>query len=212
LDSAGTSKSLATHAFEAIRDQIIDLHFPPGSPLDEEELARMLKIGRGPVREAIRRLSHERLAVVYPRRGTFVAEITISDERWLTEVRGPLESLAAALAAVRASHSERSELGRQQEELEAVQGTDMALELDAKVHRTLHAASHNPLLQNTLDQYFNLALRIWYFARERLPSIDAHVLNQRSVISAIIRSDPDAASEAAEKHLSACTVELRSIL
>jgi DNA-binding GntR family transcriptional regulator len=203
---------LAARAFEAIRDQIISLRLAPGVPLDEGELARTLGIGRGPVREAIKRLAHERLAVVYPRRGTFVAEITISDERWLTEVRGPLEGLAAALAAVRATSAERDELDRLQKKLEVIHGSDGLLELDAKVHRTLHRAAHNPVLQDTLDQYFNLALRIWYFVRDRLPSIDAHVLNQRIVIDAVMRGDPETAREAAEKHLSACTLELRSIL
>ena len=90
---------LAEQAYERIRDDIVFLRVEPGAPLDDKELSAELGMSLSPIRDALKRLTLERLVVTYPRRGTFVAEITVSDEQWLTEIRLPLEEVAAGLAA-----------------------------------------------------------------------------------------------------------------
>ena len=56
-------------------DLIVSLELAPGAVIDERELIERLGIGRTPVREALRRLAHERLVEVYPRRGMFVTGV-----------------------------------------------------------------------------------------------------------------------------------------
>src|SRR5262245_7295748 len=97
---------LADQAYLRLRDEIVTVRLRPGDPLDEKALSQRLELGLTPVRDALKRLTLERLAVIYPRRGTFVTDINISDERWLTEVRIEMEGLAAALAAERATDEE----------------------------------------------------------------------------------------------------------
>jgi len=101
---------LTDYAYQRLRDDIITVRLAPGDPLDEKTLSAKLDVGLSPVRNALKRLTLERLAVIFPRRGTFVAEINISDERWLTEIRMELEGLAAALAAERATDTEHETL------------------------------------------------------------------------------------------------------
>src|SRR5918999_992313 len=101
---------LVDQAYTRLRDDLIALRIEPGEPLDEKRLSARLGVGLTPVRDAIKRLTLERLVTTYPRRGTFASEISVSDELWLTEVREDLEGLAAALAAARATPSEREEL------------------------------------------------------------------------------------------------------
>ena len=60
-----------------------------------------LGIGRTPLREAVKRLSHESLVAIQPRRGTFVSDVDAADIVHITEVRAELEGFAAALAARR---------------------------------------------------------------------------------------------------------------
>ena len=55
------------------------------------------------MREALRRLAHERLVEVYPRRGMFVTTVDVRDLARLCEVRVVLEPEAARLAAERAT-------------------------------------------------------------------------------------------------------------
>src|SRR3954447_3432426 len=99
LDSAPAS--LAERAYLAIRDQLIMLDIRPGDPIDDDELAKALGVGRTPVREALKRLEGDRLVVSYPRRGTFATGMDISDLAHISEIRVQLEPLAARRAAER---------------------------------------------------------------------------------------------------------------
>ena len=61
--------------YELLRDEILDLVLPPGSPIDEVQLAERFKMSRTPIREALVRLSGEGLIDTLPNRSTMVANI-----------------------------------------------------------------------------------------------------------------------------------------
>ncbi|WP_158842837.1 GntR family transcriptional regulator [Saccharothrix deserti] len=207
---------LADQAYLRIRDAIITVRLEPGEPLDEKALSAELGLGLTPVRDALKRLTLERLAVIYPRRGTFVTEINISDERRLTEVRLELEGLAAALAAQRATDDECAELNGLAARLEHTEdAAHLSLDyiaVDAEIHRMIYAAAHNPYLEASLNEYANLALRIWYYGLKRTPSRTPQACSQHDVVKAICARDPAAAREAARDHLRGYSVEVRTLL
>ncbi|WP_295651575.1 GntR family transcriptional regulator [uncultured Dietzia sp.] len=60
----------------ALRRAISDGTFAPGDQLGEAALARTLGVSRGPLREAMQRLTQEGLLVSHRNRGLFVAELT----------------------------------------------------------------------------------------------------------------------------------------
>src|SRR5437763_1098606 len=110
----GPRALLADRAYAEIRERILTLRLAPGAPIDEDRLIRELGVGRTPIREAIKRLALEDLIVVYPRRGTFVSEINITDLAQISELRTLLEGHAAYRAAELASAAdikEAKELG-----------------------------------------------------------------------------------------------------
>ena len=208
----GGRPRLVDHAYEAIRDDLIALRIEPGAPLDEKQLSAELKVGLTPVRDALKRLTLERLLVTYPRRGTFAAEINISDERWLTEARTGLEGLVAALAAQRASDAERARLVQLAEKLESSKLSMAYIDQDAEVHRAIYAAAHNPYLEATLNQYANAALRIWHYALRSLGSQTRPPSDQTEVVAAIVERDSERARAAAEAHLLDYSIEIRRLL
>lgn len=211
--SPGDREGLADRAYVRLRDDIVSLVLAPGTPLSERTLSASLGLGLTPVREAIRRLALEKLAVIYPRRGTFVSNIDIGDEGKLTEIRLELEGFAAALAAERATDEERSHLLALVADLEA-HGENLAQqnELDGRVHRAIYAAAHNDFLESTLGQYANLALRIWNSGLRGQGASSTHHASQRVVVEAIVRRDPPAARAAAEQHLRGFSEQVRSAL
>ena len=95
----GEPVSLADRAYRAIQDRLVRLDIRPGAPINEEDLRLSLGLSRTPVREALKRLEHERLVVAYPRRGTFATEINVTDLSHISEVREVIEPAAAASAA-----------------------------------------------------------------------------------------------------------------
>jgi DNA-binding GntR family transcriptional regulator len=204
---------LADQAYRQIRDAIVSLHLQPGAPLDEKALSASLGLGLTPIRDAVKRLTLEKLAVTYPRRGTYVSRINLADEARLTEVRVELEGLAASLAAERATKDDRETLLRLLEDLESgsLERADHT-ELDVRVHRAIYAAAHNEFLQTTLNQYANLAMRIWNYGLEGQRAVGEHIRSQRAVVEAIVRGDAATARMAAEQHLRGFSDEVRPVV
>jgi DNA-binding GntR family transcriptional regulator len=209
----GERERMVDQAYRRIRDDIVALRLQPGAPLAETALSASLGLGLTPIRDALKRLTLEKLAVTYPRRGTYVSPITIADEARLTEIRVELEGLAAALAAERATEDDRATLLERLEDLEggSLERADHT-ELDARVHRAIYAAAHNEFLQATLNQYANLAWRIWNAGLAEQRVVGEHIHSQRVVVEAIVRGDAATARMAAEQHLRGFSDEVRSVV
>ena len=99
-------KPLREIVSDALRQAIRDGILPPGERLMEIPLAEELGVSRTPIREAIRILEQEGLIVMIPRRGTYVADMSLKDVTEVFELRSILEELAAELAAERITNEE----------------------------------------------------------------------------------------------------------
>lgn len=82
----------------------------PGSRLIEQDLAQSYGVSRGPVREALRLLSERGLAVILPRRGAHVVELSLDSLVDLFNTRAVLMGLAARYFAAMASEEAREQL------------------------------------------------------------------------------------------------------
>jgi DNA-binding GntR family transcriptional regulator len=206
---------LADRAYAELRDRIVTLRIPPGSPIDEDQLGEELGMGRTPVREAIKRLALENLVTVFPRRGTFASEINITDLAHISDVRAQLEGHAAYRAAERLTDTQREELEALLEELGSSQGSDDVeglMALDARVHRFIYRCAGNPYMEETLGRYFNLSLRIWYLVLDRLPHLFARVHEHDDVLKAIADGDADRARAILADHIATFEREIRAVL
>jgi DNA-binding GntR family transcriptional regulator len=195
--------SQAERAYTTLRDRIVTLELPPGALLSEEALARELGFGRTPIREAIKRLSLERLVVVLPRRATLVAEIDSTSPRQVLEVRLVLERLAARLAAERATEADREQAEALIADLDGVdrdtRNGDL-LDLDTRVRRLIHAMAKNPMLRETLDTYYNLSVRPWYARAGSMPQDSWQVARAHiPLLRAIVDGDADRAEKLASE-------------
>jgi DNA-binding GntR family transcriptional regulator len=206
--------SLAERAYQELSDRLVTLQIPPGAPINDEQVAAELGVGRTPVREALKRLETERLVVAYPRRGTFATEVQITDLGHLTEVRQRLEPLAASCAARRANARDRAVLSGLLDELGAAPGAEVGdlIRLDMRLHRALYAATANPYLQDTLVRYDNLATRIWCLFLDRLPGLAGHVGEHGPLLRAVLEGREDQAAALAAEHVAGFETAIRALL
>lgn len=72
----------------------------PGEPISERAVAESLGASRVPLREALIQLQRDGLITNVPRRGAFVRTFSSQELEQLYELRGALEGLAAARAAL----------------------------------------------------------------------------------------------------------------
>jgi DNA-binding GntR family transcriptional regulator len=211
------SMPLSEQAYLQIRDQIITLNLPPGSVIEEGRLRQELGLGRTPIREALKRLAHEDLVAVIPNRGTFVAGVTITDLAAITEIRVELEGFAFRLAAERATADERSVFRDLIAELDAIQGDGEALgsealmQVDLRLHQAVYRATHNRFLEDALERYFRLSLRLWHLVLDRV-HMGEPVQEHREILEAILAGDGRRAEAAIQRHVSAFEQAIRKVV
>jgi DNA-binding GntR family transcriptional regulator len=206
---------LADRAYAELRDRIVTLAIAPGAPINEDALGRELEMGRTPVREAIKRLALERLVTVFPRRGTFASEINITDLALISDVRVQLEGHAAYRAAQRLTPAQRERLEALAAEIDQREGSSDPAELmrlDAQVHRFIYECAANEYLQETLERYFNLSMRVWYLVLDRLPHLFDRVNEHRDMLHAIRDGHADHARAIAAEHVATFEAEIRGVL
>lgn len=207
------ASSLADQAYLALRELIVSLELAPGALVKEPELVERLGIGRTPVREALRRLSQERLIEVFPRRGMVVTTVDVRDLARLCEVRLALEPEAARLAAERATQADLDEITSLLTELAARRRRDdrSLIALDRRIHAAIYRASHNDFLVETLDEYYTHALRIWMLGLEKT-GLSAAVHEHAELLGAILRGNGVRAAELMRTHVERFEQEMRDVL
>lgn len=179
------AKSLSQQAYEAIRYKIVSLELPPGEVIDESLLRDELGFGRTPIREALQRLSLEKLVMIVPRRGMFVTEIGIMDLQRLFEVRVEMEALAAQLAAQRGTDAHWQEMGMLLDKLEDSSGHERWIEIDEACHRIIYEAADNKFLYDSLTMMYALSLRLWYYSLSRVGNVESAVSEHRQILEAL---------------------------
>ncbi|HEX4746261.1 MAG TPA: GntR family transcriptional regulator [Gaiellaceae bacterium] len=212
---AADATSLSDQAYFRIRELIVTLELAPGSVVSERELMERLGLGRTPIREALRALARERLVEVYPRRGMFVSGVDVRDLAGLSEVRLMLEPRAARLAAERATAVDHAQFEQLLAELDEV-GDELderaLIDLDQRIHRQLYHATQNPFLEETLNEYYVLTLRIWFLALDRVARLESAVQEHRELLEAVRGRDGDRAEEAMRRHVTGFEAAIRRVL
>ena len=94
---AEKTTSLAVQAYEKIKENILNLTYPPGTQLTEAMLTRELGMSRSPIRSAIQMLQTEGLIVSDYYKSMTVREITDQDINELYQIRELLEGAAFKL-------------------------------------------------------------------------------------------------------------------
>jgi DNA-binding GntR family transcriptional regulator len=198
----GVARTDAERAYLELKRRIVTTAMRPGAVIDEGALVADLGLGRTPVREALKRLEVERLVVVLPRRGMYVADVTLPELRELEEVRLGLEVLCARLAVQRFTPAQIEELEAALVERARGEAPDVSeLEADRRLHAIVWRASNNALLGAECERLFNLSMRMWYLIVERLDRSDLHEEMFPEILAAARDRDEPRAEAAVRRHI-----------
>lgn len=201
-------------AYELIRERITTLELPPGSSINEQALAEQMEMGLVPVREALKLLAHEKLVVITPRHGLYVADVNVPDLEQISEMRLALEGLCARLAAQRATADDIVVLEtlRQEQASTALEDSKRLFDLDHKFHQAVARAAHNKYLADSLERLFGLSQRLWYLALPQLGFLPSAVETHLDLVQAIEDGDPDKAERIMREHVGEFYAQVREIL
>ena len=199
--------SRSEHVYRCLRDAIQQGEIKSGHRVMEIEVADWLKVSRTPVRDAIRRLESEGMLEHEPRNGLVVARLDRQAVMELYVMRETLEGAAARLCARHASDMEIQDLVDLIERERQIQGDLVALpQHNRRFHQAIHRGAHNHYLEKGLAAISDLGL-----LGSPLMSLphraQAAVAEHAQIVDAIQRRDPDAAEEAARRHVRAAQRE-----
>jgi len=171
-----TPTTIVNYVHDRLRDEIISGRYPPGTRLNESQIAREFEISRIPVREALVRLRENGLVMKHDRRGMFVTELTLEERQKINSVRIILESEALRLCHSNMTKRLKNKLVALVEKMENWDSGSQvdAANIDIEFHQTLWAASGNPILVDTLT-----TLTTALFAHSALQHVNAETTKWR---------------------------------
>ncbi len=197
-------KPLRDVVFESLRKAIVEGNLKPGQRLMEVQLAEQLGVSRTPVREAIRKLELEGFVIMLPRKGAYVADMSVKDIIDVLEVRGALEGLAANLAAERMDENEIEELKKASEALNKAMETedlDEILKRDVEFHQHIFEASGNKKLTQMINSLWEQVYRFRAGYMSDQNAMQGIIEEHEHLIDAIVSGEGEKASKCAKEHI-----------
>ena len=202
--------------YDLLRDEILDLALPPGSPIDEVQLAERFKMSRTPIREALVRLSGEGLIDTLPNRSTMVSNIDFLNMHTFFDALVLMYRVTTRLAAQYHRAEDLQVIRAHQGEFAAAVQAQDALAMiatNAAFHSAIAEAGRNPyfigLFNRLLDEGRRI-LRLYYQSYEdRLPQrfVDEH----EELIAVIAERDVEAADRLARAHAEQIVEQIRKL-
>lgn len=202
---AGAATTLADAQYERLRAVIISMDMLPGAPISEKRIAMEEGISRTPIREAILRLTKERLVEVVPKSGTFVARIPISALPEALIARRALECMTTRSAAKYARRSQVLELQamiERQREMAECGDTKGFHRVDEEFHEMVANVGNLPGLWTLVQQVKLQTDRYRHLTLPEDGRMDMVVAEHAAVVAAIEKKDEKTACAMMEAHLS----------
>lgn len=194
-------KPLREMVFESLREAIILGRLKPGERLMEIQLAEEMGVSRTPVREAIRKLELEGFVVMVPRKGAYVAGVSVKDIADVFEVRQALEGLAAALAADRITEEEMEELEKVILQISGEEDILTVVKGDHEFHELIYRASRNQRLTQIITHLSEQINRFRLTSLSVPGRLKIAVGEHKKIIEAICGRDVDLAFKLASEHM-----------
>lgn len=190
--------------YKTLRDAILKGELKPGTRLMEIHLANDLGVSRTPVREAIRILEKEGLAVTYPRRGAQVAFMSVKDLEDVIEIREALDVLAATKACENATEETIGKLKVEVKRFEeALESDDVRyiVEVDEAFHNVIYDSANNPKLKEIVTGLREQMYRYRYEYIKEKSALVTLLKEHANILRGIENRDKAFVIEAMREHI-----------
>ncbi len=201
------TRTLSQQVASQLREAIVRGQFAPGQHMVEKDIAAAMNLSRGPVRDALRILENEGLAIRYPHRGSFVAGLALRDAEEIYSLREALELMAADYATRYATDAQFDELeaivDRMEVLLESAFTQAQATELDMQFHDALYRISGHSRLQ-TIWASLRAQVSLLVLTHRRLNPTDFRehgVAYHRQIVACLRQRDRQGLQAAIRQHL-----------
>ncbi len=198
------SNSLPTLVQRELERMILAGDLPAGEQLREVEVAAMLGVSRGPVREAFRALEESGLVRLEKNRGVYVRQISVREADEIYELRAVLDEFVGRKLAQTITPLQIRELKELVAKMDAATSAD-----NVAAYLAANLAFHDRLVELTgndklLLVYRRLVNELHLFRRVALEqggSLPVSTREHRDIVRLIADGQPDAAGRALYEHV-----------
>ena len=210
-------KSTASdQAYEQIRSQILTGRLEQGKRLTEQELARDLGLSRTPVRDAIKKLTHEGFITKGAGYSTHVAYFPEDELTQIFEIRRRLESYAARRAAEHATEAQSQQLQKLAMEMlrhippESSGDYQKIATLNEEFHRIIGEAARSPRLLAVVSMAIDISVVSRTYHQYTTDDLMRSAQHHKEIADAIAARSPQWAESVMSSHILAAATVARA--
>jgi DNA-binding GntR family transcriptional regulator len=213
--AAGASGSKVDQAYLALKQAIVTGALAPETPIDKNEWCALFEVSRLSITTAINRLAFERLVVVEPQRGSYVAKIRLEDVKQWMLMRRALEMEVVAVCATTMPEPAIANLGQNLAyQQAAIASGDLQgfHELDTRFHRQM---AEGPSLARIGEVLDSIRTHLERVRRTLLPEpgrLQGTFIEHEAIYRSVAARQPDHAREAMANHLDRVAGELHTFV
>lgn len=202
---------LSQIAYQRFKEALFSRRIPIGATVSQGELAELLQVQTGALREAMQLLEKEGFLTVLPRSGIRIVKPDMSHLKDCFQMRRVLEGEAVRRFAERATMSELADWrARHEGIIELARGGTIesdviarSAEVDQAFHRALLESTRNPLM---ISAHAHMMEQIGVIRLDNMYMLSSLAIVQTmqehlAVLAALEAQDPDTAVAAMEAHL-----------
>lgn len=201
------NEKLNNEVYTAVKEDIINGKYPGGSFITEADLCQQFGVSRTPVREALLRLSNDRILNLIPNRGALVPHITLNDIIELYQLRIANDGMAAYLSNERQTpellHALESSVAREEAlfHVEEPNAQDISRE-DFVFHQLLVNSCGNRRLIETINLVQNEMSRIVRISADQyaFDTLGNSLQFHKKILDTFYKNDCRGARTATEDH------------
>ncbi|MGO4474692.1 GntR family transcriptional regulator [Massilia sp. 2TAF26] len=203
LEVGDAPTSATQRIVDSITNAIAERRLMPGTKLSEQKIGDIFEVSRTVVRQAFNQLSRDRLVVLEPARGAFVATPTAEEARDVFEVRAILETaVTKQLCATITDEQIRQLRVHLEQERAAVNNAEVPgrTRLLADFHIVLARMLGNQVLEQMLSELLTRSSLIALMRQSSQSAEESHG-EHVAIVDAFERRDVRAAVRLVDKHL-----------
>jgi DNA-binding GntR family transcriptional regulator len=186
--------TLRQKAYQAIKNKIIYFELKPGDKVLESHMARLLNMGRVPVREALTMLESERLIIKTQGYGYLVTRIKSKEVEDYFNIRTELECFGALLLLKRATEADLKRMRAHLDKARVIymqQDIRKIIQSDTKFHEMMYLATKSDVFYQAISSLADKTIILRAAALHTSEGREASLKDHLEIMHAIGQKKPD---------------------
>lgn len=197
------SKAKKNSLYLTLKEKLINCVYPPGTMLNEVQLAQEYGVSRTPIREAIGKLEVDGYIRVLPKKGIYVTDISIADVLQIFQTRIEIEPIALKLAS---PYLKKEELIMFKEKLndDSLLLAD-SIRLDTAMHLFIIENCGNRYIIDMMRKLFDDNTKIVIASKQDQIKIHDAKLEHTQILDSLLNKDDiDYTAQLMRSHIETC--------